>query len=172
MKSKSILEVVLRIGAMIIVIMVLEKIPFNPGYYSMDGRINWYMFAGLTVLPFLIILYVAMLMWLSPDRFLKHISYNEEINPKDLDIDKLGTALIAILGLYIVTFSIADLVFHLTSIKMVMSLLGSDFRMAADQIASLAATIVELALGLFLIYGRNILSAFVTQYKREIKGDL
>lgn len=57
MKSKNILEVVLRIGAIIIVLIILEKIPFNPTYYYIDDKLNWYMFTGLTLLPLLIILH-------------------------------------------------------------------------------------------------------------------
>ncbi len=172
MKSKSILEVALRIGAIIIVLIILEKIPFNPTYYYIGDKLNWYMFTGMTLLPLLIILLVAISMWVSPDRFLNHISSKKELNSKDLDMDKLGTSLIAIVGLYIVTFSISDLVYHLTSIKMATSVLGSDFKMVPEQIASLAATIVELIIGVLLIYGRNIISAIVLQYKGEIKGGL
>ena len=172
MKSKSILEVALRIGAIIIVLIILEKIPFNPTYYYIDGKLNWYMFTGFTLLPLLIILLVAILMWIMPDRFLKHISTNNEVVTKDLDIDKLGTSLIAIVGLYIVSFSISDLVYHLTSIKMAISVLGSEFGMVPEQIASLSATIAELIIGVFMIYGRRIISALVLQYHREFKGGL
>ena len=171
MKSKNMLAVVLRIGAIIVAINIIEKIPLNFGTFYIEGHLNWYMLIGFVILPNLIMLFVAALMWINPNIFLRHISEEETIK-LEYDFEEIASMLIAIAGLYIIAFSLSDLIYHITSIKVAKSIMGTDFRFMPDQVGSIAATIAELLIGLSLIYGRNILLMLVQQFKKEFKSSL
>ena len=144
------------------------KLIQNP--YDFKSMPDWYAFTGFVLLPNLILLFIALLMWTNPYRFLRHISDDETLSADNLDVNDFGSILIAIVGLYVVTFSFADLVYHYTSIKIAKDFLKSDFRYTPDQTGQIIATIVELILGFVLIYGRNILLLFIQQFRKEIKS--
>ncbi|MCP4705796.1 MAG: hypothetical protein GY865_14450 [candidate division Zixibacteria bacterium] len=169
MTSKSMLIIALRIGAIIIAVTVIERVPLYVIDLGPNSHFDLYYITVFVILPNLVFLFFAAIMWFKPYLFLNHVSKNEFIEIKNIDINKFASLLIAILGLYILIFSTVDLINHVVSIKYTKSFLGRDFVYSGNQIGAIVATIVEMVLGLLLIYGKNIIITLIQRFQKEIK---
>ena len=173
MDSKNILRVALRIGAVVIAIKIIELYPPHYASYTIRDDFNWYLFIGIILLPTLIALFISVTMWFYPDYYLKYLPIEESSEKvSTLDMHEVGSVLIAIIGVYIICFSFADLIYHITFVKIMNERLMSYASIEPERMALIVATIVEIIFGIFLIFGCSLITRSFLRFKKELKGNL
>jgi hypothetical protein len=158
---------ILRIGAIVILVSLLEKVPFSvetlSNTWENSQNINAIIFS---IAPGIFALIVSFLLWFFPYTISSKLSTPTDNLKVESDYAKaLGEILISIIGLYILANAIPDLIYHI-----VLYIVTSNENLEilpVDRAASIA-TIAELIIGLFLLYGSGLIHKFVQRLKKEI----
>jgi hypothetical protein len=145
----------------------LEKVPFSvetlSNTWQNSQNINAILFS---MAPGIFALFFSFLLWFYPSTISSKLSAPTENLNVESDYEKaLGEILIAVLGLYIIANAIPDLIFHI--VLYIVSNNQNLQILPIDRAASIA-TIVELIIGLFLLYGSGLIQKFIQRLKREI----
>ena len=159
---------ILRIGAIVILLSLLEKVPLSvetiSNTWQSNQNINTVLFS---MVPGIFALIISFILWFYPSTISSKLSYPaDDMGEKSNYAKALGEILIAILGLYILANAIPDLVYHI--VLYIVSNNENLKIMPIDRAASIA-TIVELIIGLFLLYGSDLIHKVVQRLKMEIK---
>ena len=164
--NSDILRIALRIGAVVIAVNAIEKFPGFYATYDMHGEFDWYLFAGFLVLPTLVAFLVSALMWFSPPVFLKSFQTGTEPESQPATSSEIGRVLVSAIGLYILSFSVGDLIYHITYIK---TIGVGHLEYMPETVAGLVATFAEIVIGIALIFGNNVISRLITRFHNEKK---
>ena len=159
---------ILRVGAIVILVSLLEKVPLS--VETVIG--NWQNNPSVTAIlfslaPGIFALIISFLLWFYPATLASKFSAPTENS--GIDQDKLGLfgeILISVIGLYILANAIPDLIYHI-----VLYIVSSNENLEllpVDRAASVA-TIAEIVIGMFLLYGSGLIHRFIQGIKREMK---
>ena len=167
MNKNDIIRLALKIGAIVIVVSSLSKIPPFFDYldkdYGVFPSVSNVMFG---LMPIIISLFISACMWFYPNQLLSNVFLRNEIDESTNVSDSvIGELLISILGLYVLSYAIPDIIFH---IVFYINIEGYRDALRARDYASFVATIVEFVLGVYLIYGSKIVNNFIRQIKKEV----
>ena len=117
-------------------------------------------------MPIIISLFISACMWFYPNQLLSNVFLRNEIDESTNVSDSvIGELLISILGLYVLSYAIPDIIFH---IVFYINIEGYRDALRARDYASFVATIVEFVIGVYLIYGSKIVNNFIRQIKKDI----
>ncbi|MCP4323947.1 MAG: hypothetical protein GY787_19230 [Alteromonadales bacterium] len=141
------LVIVLRVTAIILILRILETLPMHMETISLPNDMisaNYLWFAFL--IPTAIQLAFAFFFWFFPKLVIKTIIPNTDLDLSQPNHFKnLSSALTVAIGVYMISFSIADLVYHLALKSEISNNFGST--LAPHDIAAFYATIAELVIG-------------------------
>ena len=106
---------ILRIGAILILLSLLEKVPFSveilSNTWQNSQNINAILFS---MAPGIFALFVSFLLWFYPSTISSKLSAPTDNLNVESDYEKaLGEILITVLGLYIIANAIPDLIYHI-----------------------------------------------------------
>ena len=173
MNYKSLFIIALRIAAIFIVVDVIEKFPFYYESHCIDGVLQMKSFLGQLVIPSTLLLFISALMWFYPDFLLKKVFLKEEVLEEGgIDVSELGALLISLIGLYILIYALADIVYHITFFSVLSDQLGNLFKPTPQKQAEMAATIAEIVFGFSLLFGSKFFTFLLLRLQKEIKKDL
>ena len=173
MISKGIINIALRVGAIVIAVHVIRQFPPQYSIYTLRGSVHWFPLIGFLILPSLVSLLIAASLWFYPGYYLKKLPVEENSeNLSSLVPNEIGSILIAVIGVYILCYSITDLIYHLTYIRIMGDRIGSYSPIPPETMALIVATIVEMILGVFLIFGCSVITKFIVRFRKELKSDL
>jgi len=160
-------KVALRIGAILILINLLEKMPF-----SVDSILySWQNDSDLSAIiysmaPGIFALIIAFLMWFCPETLASKFSNSIEIEQDEhIKSSNFPEILISIVGLYILVNAVSDFIYHLV---LIIVSINEKLPIPAYERAAFVATIFEIIIGLFLLYGSGLVHRIIKQIKKEI----
>lgn len=160
---------VLRIGAIVILINLLEQVPLSVEnvYHSWKNELNISVIL-FSISPGIFALIISFLLWFFPSTLSSKFSpqNDDEYKNENVNYRYLGEILISILGLYMITKAIPDLVYHI-----VFFIMAHDENLSIPPIdrAAFVATIAELVIGTFLLYGSGLIHRMIQEFKKEVK---
>ena len=163
-------KLILRVGAIVILISLLEKVPFTVEALSNSWESSHDIYTILYSLsPGIFALIICFLLWFFPSTISSKLSDLEDIsriNPGHLDL--LSGILISIVGVFIFANAIPDLVYHIVlhieSARMNIDILPVDR-------AALIATFFEVVIGGVLIYGSDLISNLINRFHKELNTE-
>ena len=171
MRPKSLLIIALRIGAVIIVVNALDKFPLLLGYYSTESGVSSSAFITMSLIPLLISLLIAILMWFMPNFFLNKVFFRDNVEDRNVvNGTELGHLFISLIGLYILATAVADIVYHVGLVNEAKRQIGNSFEMLPSDFASFIATIAEAIIGSVLIFGSRPIFYLMSRFSKEVKG--
>ena len=158
---------ILRVGAIVILISLLEKVPLSvetlSNTWQSKQNINTILFS---MAPGIFALVISFLLWFYPSTISSKLSASADAISNESDnIKALSEILISLIGLYVLANAIPDLVYHI--VLYIVSNNENLEILPIDRAASIA-TIVELIIGLFLLYGSGLIHMVVKRLKKEI----
>jgi hypothetical protein len=159
---------ILRIGAIVILLSLLEKVPISIEAIINNWQNNPDVFAVLfSMAPGIFALVISFLLWFYPSTLSSQFSAKNENSSLDNDKSGLfGDTLISVIGLYILAHAIPDLIYHIVLI--IVSSKENIVILPIDRAASVA-TIAEIVIGMFLLYRSSLVHKFIQGLKREMK---
>lgn len=160
---------ILRIGAIVILVSLLEKVPLNietvVGNWQKNPSVSTILFS---MAPGVFALIISFLLWFYPATLSsKFLAPTENSGIEQNKLEIFGEILISVIGLYILANAIPDLIYHI-----VLYILSSNENLEllpVDRAASVA-TIAEIIIGIFLLYGSGLIHRFIQGIKREMKA--
>ncbi len=171
MNYKNISIITSKIGAIIILVNALNKFPLALGYYHTESGVSLAAFLSMSVLPLFLSLIISFLLWVSPKSILKNVLIESETTASSAKVDSLSMSriLISIVGLYIFTNAIGDIVFYVSYISESKKQIGPFFVLPPQDYAGLIATICEFILGIALIFVNKPISYYIEKFQNETK---
>ncbi|WP_027709828.1 hypothetical protein [Zooshikella ganghwensis] len=153
--ERNILEIAIRVGALVLLFTMLQSIPSFYPYLIENEKIK---VANVifNLIPFIVGVSLALLMWFFPNALLKYMSAGQlkEFNASA----SLETGLVACVGLFVVIYALADLAYHFVFYKLYMAEAGGYGDIPAANKANIFATVVELVLGCILMLRAKLIS--------------
>ncbi|WP_196137819.1 hypothetical protein [Aliikangiella sp. G2MR2-5] len=169
MTHRNILVTTIRIAAIFLLIRILENFPqqfFNS--VALNSEYATTSFLVFTVfVPNLVTLIFAVLFWFFPNKLIRSIvpdSAQSEQTPEYFN--SLNSALISAIGVYIIAFSLSDIIFYFSLKLELTNEFGSTPMQPVDQ-ASFYATIAEVVIGLLLIIGNQGVSILIAKLRNR-----
>lgn len=160
---------ILRIAAVMILLSLLEKVPLSVETVISNWQNNPSVSAILfSMAPGIFALIISFVLWFYPGTLSSKFSGPAEYSGNEQDISALfGEILISVIGLYILATAIPDVVYHI--VLYIVSSNESLELLPVDRAASVA-TIAEIIIGMFLLYGSGLIHRFIKGIKREMKA--
>ena len=170
MNTNNIIKIALKIGAIVIVVNSLNKLPpfFDYVLYSKGSQpITASTVFGL--FPCIFSLIIGCFMWFFPGQLLSNVFLRHD-NEESTSVHEsiIAELLISILGLYVLTYAIPDMVYHVVFYFNYTNLDGIKGPLRPSDYAAFVTTIFEIVLGAYLIYGSKIVNNFIRQIKKDI----
>jgi hypothetical protein len=160
---------ILRVAAIVILLSLLEKVPL-----SVEALVStWQNNPNVSVIlfsmaPGIFALIISFLLWFYPATLSSKFAAPTENNGIDQDKSILfGEILISVLGLYILANAIPDVVYHIV-LYIVSS--NENLELLPVDRAAAVATIAEIIIGVFVLYGSGLIHRFIQGIKREMKA--
>ncbi|MET1255010.1 hypothetical protein [Aliikangiella maris] len=158
MTHRNILVIVLRLAAVFLAIRVLENFPQQfIGFLNLGDEYRTPSYLILAVImPNAISLLLAALLWLFPDKLIATIIPDATKNKSDPEyFENLNSALISAVGVYIIAFGLADLIYFFALKKEMISQFGEGIVLQPTDHAAFVATLAEVVIGVLLIIGNK-----------------
>jgi len=161
MELKELSRLAVRIFSLILALKVLSEVPWIYSSYLAKGQESTTYLISATILPVILPLLFSLFLWkfsgMASDKILGGI---RKIEFPELSFEKSFEFCIVLLGVYVCVFALVDLTYHLYSIY---EQLGGNPGVVQDPITypGLVSTIVELFIGLFMVFGRAGLTRFI-----------
>jgi len=154
MTQKQLAYASMRIGAVVILLVLLNKFPGTWGFVLMEleqmGRVT--SAASLIFLAASFLLAAAM--WFFPVSMARGFGiWNLEAGGEGPSGHWLTEALLTVIGLYLAALALADLAYYAAYHLSIRDVLGAPGRLPPDTVAGYAASAVQLGLGLVLAVG-------------------
>lgn len=158
-------NLILRISAIIILVSLLERVPFSVEVLINTWETNPNIYAILfSIAPGIFALIISFLLWFFPSTLSSKFANPNETLDKD-SINIFGDFLISIVGLYILANAVPDLIYFV-SLYIISS--SENIEILPFDRAAFVATVVEIIIGLFLLYGSSLIHKFIQRLKKEI----
>ncbi len=163
MSEKNILAVVIRIGAIVLIIDTLRAIPINWTFYSGTEEHVGSIFMYFTLLPSVVAVCIALLASLYPLLLLKGLTLGQvgEIE----NADQLVVGLFAAIGLYILATGLSDLVYWQAYSRYFEEAAGMPTQLPISERANIMATIAEIVIGIGLMLGAKGLQSVLKRIR-------
>ncbi len=156
MKVHELTAIGLRIFAIVLFLYTLRQFVGVASYLGNASdefpTASGYYLSATILVPFI----VAVLVWLFPLSLAKSIVPNMEHQPLvALSQSELYIAAITLLGIYVLSYAVPDFIFWLTRfyIASTMRKEGIEFERGSEPTSHFVSTIVELAIGVWLVLG-------------------
>jgi len=168
MKYNDLSNLLLKITGLLIFLFSVINLPnYFVNYYSLQnfygnqlGDITTIVVA--VAIPLAITLLVALALYMFPSSITNSLIFNKN-EEYEINIENLPSVVFMGIGMYFVAFSLADTVYWFAYyIFMEQSVPGSEF-FAAENKARVVATIVELTIGLILLFGAKGIGIFINK---------
>ena len=158
---------ILRVAAIVILLSLVEKVPLSietaMSTWQNNPNVSVILFS---MAPGIFALIISFLLWFFPSTLLSKFSGPTKNGETDPDKSVIfGELIISVIGLYILANAIPDVVYHI-----VLYIVSSNENLEllpVDRAASVA-TLAEIIIGMFLLYGSGLIHRFIQGIKREI----
>ena len=168
MKLNEVTAIALRIFAICLFLYALHQFVELAGYID-DASPDQ---LTVPILYFIAIIFVPMvisiIIWMFPLTVVKIFLPKMETQEVRLSDDgSFLAAALAVLGVYVLTYAVPDLAFHITRIYMLARMwkAGHDARLGSEGIADFIATILEIIIAFWLILGRSGLTNVILKIR-------
>ncbi len=145
-------------AAVFLAIRVLENFPQQyAGYINLGDEYGTRSYLIFTIIiPNAISLLFSALFWMFPNKLIATIVPDAAKNKSDPEyFESLNSALVSVVGVYIVAFGLADLIYFYALKQEMISQFGEGAVLQPTDHAAFVATFVEVVIGTLLIIGNK-----------------
>lgn len=164
MDYRDITTLLIRIAGVVIIIFGIIQIPgYFLNYYQLHED-SFFYFLGITLVPVFLIVVLGAVLWLFPGTIVNKIVVGPN-QPIKFQSDQVQVIAFSTLGMYILFRGVSDLVFWVSFMAMTFYSEPSTTIIPLDRYADLFATFTEIIFGMFLIFGSNGISSYISMIR-------